>query len=73
MFDSETLRPVIIAMVLFIVLVKAIPQVIKDQTNMKVVDDITMLAVSLNGFMMPGTILIGIIVYLTGYINTKML
>ena len=73
MFDSETLRPVIIAMVLFIVLVKAVPKVLKDPTNIKVVDDVVMLCATLNSFMMPGTILMGLIIYLTNYINANVL
>jgi hypothetical protein len=73
MFDSETLRPVIIAMFLFIVLVKTIPKVLKDPTNIKVVDDVVMLCATLNSFMMPGTIFVGLIVYLTNYINANVL
>ena len=73
MFDSETLRPVIIAMALFIVIVKALPKVLKDSTNIKAVDDVTMLTVALKDFLMPGTILIAIIVYLTNYINANVL
>jgi hypothetical protein len=73
MFDSETLRPVIISMALFIVIVKALPKVLKDSTNIKAVDDVTMLTVALKDFLMPGTILIAIIVYLTNYINANVL
>jgi hypothetical protein len=73
MFDSETLRPVIISMALFIVIVKALPKVLKDPTNIKAIDDVTMLTVALKDFLMPGTILIAIIVYLTNYINANVL
>lgn len=73
MFDSETLRPVIIAMILFIVFVKALPKVLRDPTNIKAIDDVTMLTVTLKDFLMPGTILIAIIVYLTNYINANVL
>jgi hypothetical protein len=73
MFDSETLRPVIIAMVLFILLVKGLPMVLKDPTNIKPVDEVTMLSVTLRDFLMPGTILIAIIVYFTNYINANVL
>jgi len=73
MFDSETLRPVIISMALFIVIVKALPKVLKDSTNIKAIDDVTMLTVALKDFLMPGTILIAIIVYLTNYINANVL
>ena len=73
MFDSDTLRPVIIAMALFILIVNALPKILKNPTNIKVVDDLTMLSASLKGFTMPGTILIGLIVYLTNYINANVL
>jgi hypothetical protein len=73
MLDSVTLRPVIIAMVLFILIVKALPKILKSPTEIKPVDDVTMLAVTLQGFLMPGTILTGLIVYLTGYINANVL
>ena len=73
MFDSETLRPVIIAMVLFILIVKGLPMVLKDPTNIKPVDEVTMLSVTLRDFLMPGTILIAIIVYFTNYINANVL
>lgn len=72
MFDSVTLRPVILAMVLFILIVKALPKILPDPTNIKVVDDVTMLAVTLDGFMMPGVILIGLITYLSGYVNNSL-
>jgi len=73
MFDSETLRPVIISMALFIVFVKALPKVLRDPTNIKAIDDVTMLTVALKDFLMPGTILVALIVYLTNYINANVL
>jgi hypothetical protein len=73
MFDSETLRPVIIAMVMFLVLVHATPKILKGPTDIKVLDDIVMLCVTLRGFLMPGALLVGIITYATNYINTTVL
>ena len=72
MFDSVTLRPVIIAMVLFILIVKGLPKVLKEPTNIKTVDDVTMLAVTLDSFMMPGVILIGLVTFFTGYVNESL-
>ena len=60
-------------MALFIVIVKALPKILKDSTNIKAIDDVTMLTVALKDFLMPGTILIAIIVYLTNYINANVL
>lgn len=73
MFDSETLRPVIIAIVLFMIIVNLLPKILKDPTNIKAVDDVTMLSVTLQKFLMPGTILIALIVYFTNYINANVL
>ena len=73
MFDSETLRPVIIAIVLFMIIVNLLPKILKDPTNIKAVDDVTMLSVTLQKFLMPGTILIALIVYFTNYINAIVL
>jgi hypothetical protein len=73
MFDSESLRPVIIAMVLFLVLVHVTPKVLKEPTDIKPLDDVVMLCVTLNGFLMPGALLTGLVVYLTNYINGQVL
>jgi hypothetical protein len=73
MFDSETLRPVIIAIVVFMIIVNLLPKILKDPTNIKAVDDVTMLSVTLQKFLMPGTILVALIVYLTNYINANVL
>ena len=73
MFDSETLRPVIIAMALYLALSIMIPKVIKNPTGVKVIDDEVMYLLSQKGFLMSGVILIGIIVYGTNYITTQML
>ena len=72
MFDSVTLRPVIISMVLFMLIVKGLPNVLKEPTNIKTVDDVTMLAVTLDSFMMPGVILIGLLTFFTGYVNESL-
>ena len=73
MFDSETLRPVIIATVLYLVLSVMIPRIVKKPTGIKLIDDLIMYLVAQKGFLMSGTILVGIIVYLSNYINLKML
>ena len=73
MFDSESLRPIIIAMVLFLVLVNVLPKILKEPTDIKPVDDLVMLCVTLRGFMMPGSLLVAIIVYATNYINGQVL
>lgn len=73
MFDSETLRPVIIAMTLYLVFSNALPKIIKKSTGVKPIDEINMMLISQSGFLMAGTILTGVIVFLTNYINTDVL
>jgi len=67
MFDSETLQPVIVAMVLYIAIVNLVPRIVKKPTGVKVLDDLVLLIISQQGSLMSGTILIGLIVYLTKY------
>jgi uncharacterized membrane protein len=73
MFDSTTLRPVIIAMVLYLVLSMLIPKIVKKPTGVKVIDDLVMYLVAQKGFLVSGVILVGIIMYSTNHINEKML
>ena len=73
MFDQETLRPVIIAMALYITLATLVPQIIKKPTGIQVVDDLVMTLIAQKSSMMSGTILIGLIVLATNYIQEKLL
>ena len=45
MYDSETLRPVITAVIVYNILLWALPQVFKQPTGIKVFDDMMMLVV----------------------------
>jgi hypothetical protein len=73
MFDQESLRPVIIAMALYITLATLVPQIIKKPTGIQVVDDLVMTLIAQKSSMMSGTILIGLIVLATNYIQEKLL
>jgi len=73
MFDQESLRPVIIAMALYITLATLVPQIIKKPTGIQVVDDLVMTLIAQKSSMMSGTILIGLIVFATNYIQEKLL
>jgi hypothetical protein len=73
MFDQETLRPVIIAMALYITLATLVPQIIKKPTGIQVIDDLVMTLIAQKSSMMSGTILIGLIVLATNYIQEKLL
>ena len=72
MFDSDTLRPVIIAMALYLVFSIMVPKLVKKPTDIKVVDDLIMYLVAQKGFLMSGAILVGVIMYLSNYVNMKM-
>jgi len=72
MFDTEDLRPVIIAMVIYIFLIHFLPQIIKKPTGIKIIDDMVMLIVSQKGLMASGSLLIGIIIFVSNYINNEM-
>ena len=72
MFDSDTLRPVIIAMALYLVFSIMVPKLVKKPTDIKIVDDLIMYLVAQKGFLMSGAILVGLIMYLSNYVNMKM-
>ena len=72
MFDTESLRPIIIAMTLYIVSINFLPELLKKPTGVKLIDDMIMLSISQKGMMASGAALVGLIVYLTNYINLEM-
>jgi hypothetical protein len=71
MLDQESLRPVIIAMVLYIIISTLVPRIVKKSTGIQVVDDLVMKIIAEKGSMMSGTILIGIIILATNYIEDE--
>ena len=73
MLDQETLRPVIIAMALYITLATLVPKIVKKPTGIQVIDDLVMTLIAQKSAMMSGTILIGLIVLATHYIQEKLL
>ena len=72
LFDSESLRPVIISMTLYIAIVSAIPRVIKKPIGVDLVDDLVMNIISQGDNVSSGAILVGIIVIATFYINEEL-
>ena len=72
LFDSESLRPVIISMTLYIAIVSAIPRVIKKPVGVDLVDDLVMNIISQGDNVSSGAILVGIIVIATFYINEEL-
>jgi hypothetical protein len=73
MLDQESLRPVIIAMALYITILTIVPRIAKKPTGIQVIDDLVMTIISQKGSMMSGTILIGLIVLATNYIQDELL
>lgn len=73
MLDQESLRPVIIAMVIYIALVSLVPRIIKKPTGISVIDDLVMSMIVQKDSMMSGTILTGLIIFLTNYIQNEFL
>ena len=71
MLDQETLRPVIIAMALYIAISILIPRIIKKPTGIKVIDDLVMTIIAQQDSLMSGTILIGLVVFGTNYIQQE--
>mgnify|MGYP001431899177 FL=1 len=72
LFDAESLRPVIIAMSLYIAIMVIVPKIAKRPTGIELIDDLTMSIIAQKDAMASGAILIGIIVIATFYINEEL-
>ena len=73
MLDQETLRPVIIAMALYLAISQIVPEILKKPTNIKLIDDIVAMLIAQRGSLTSGAILTGLIVFVTNYINDEFL
>ena len=71
MLDQESLRPVIIAMALYITINILVPRIVKQPVGIQVVDDLVMKIIAEKDSMMSVTILIGLIVLATNYIQDE--
>lgn len=71
MLDQESLRPVIIAMALYLTIATLIPRIIKKPTGIKILDDIVMALIAERGSLMSHTIILGIVVLGTNYIHEE--
>jgi len=71
--DQESLRPVIIAMAFYLTISTLVPKIAKKPTGIKVVDDLVMMIIAQQESMMSGTVLIGLIILATNYINDELL
>ena len=68
---QETLRPVIIAMALYIAVNILLPRIITKPTGFQALDDLVMTSIAQRDSLMSGTILIGLIVLGTNYIQDE--
>jgi len=73
MLDQETLRPVIIAMALYLAISQIVPEIFKKPSNIKIIDDIVAMLIAQKGSLTSGTILTGLIVLITNYVNDEFL
>lgn len=73
LLDQDNLRPVIIAMALYILISVFVPKIIKKPTNIKPLDDLIMMIIAQQDSLMSGTILIGLIVLATNYIQDELI
>ena len=71
--DQENLRPVIIAMALWIAVVSIVPKVVKKSTGIQPIDELVMYIMSQKDSMMQGTLLIGLIILATNYIGEELM
>ena len=69
--DQESLRPVIIAMAIYISVSTLVPRIIKKPVGIQVIDDLVMKLIAERDSMMTGAILIGLIVLGTNYIQDE--
>ena len=72
MFDQDTLRPVIIAMSLYIIVSVLVPRYVTKPTNIETIDYIVAFLVTQKGSIMSGTILMGLLVFVANYIDMEL-
>ena len=68
MFDQDTLKPVIISMIVYIVIAKVLPDLMKKPMGISFIDDINSMLISQKGSIGSGALLTGLVVLITNYI-----
>ena len=71
--DQESLRPVIIAMAVHLTIATVVPRVVKKPTGIQPIDELVMTLIAQQGSLMSGTILVGLVIFLTNYIENEFL
>lgn len=68
MLDQDTLKPVIISMVVYLIIAKFLPEIIKKPTGITIIDDLNMMLIAQKGSLSSGAILSGLITFISVYI-----
>lgn len=69
--DQDTLKPIFISMIVYLVLAKMIPETIKKPTGISFIDDINMMLIAQKGSLTSGALFTGIVVFVAGYIQEE--
>jgi len=69
--DQETLKPVLISMIVYLVVAKMLPEIIKKPTGIGFIDDINMMLIAQKGSLTTGAIFTGIIELIAGYVERE--
>ena len=73
MLDQDTLKPVIISMIVYLLVAKMIPEIIKKPTGVPFIDDVNMMLIAQKGSLTSGAILTGLVVFIAGYVESEFL
>lgn len=68
MFDQDMLKPAVVSMVLFLLIAKFLPEILKKPTGIGIIDDLNMSLIAQKGSLASGALLVGIVSLLTQYI-----
>ena len=69
--DQDTLKPVLISMIVYLVVAKMLHETVKKPTGIGFIDDINMLLIAQKGSLTTGAILTGIVVLIAGYVERE--
>ena len=68
MFDQDSLKPVILSMVIYLIIAKFLPEILKKPTGITIIDDLTMMHIAQKGSLSSGAILTGIVAFVSHYV-----
>lgn len=71
--DQEQLRPVILAMALYLVIMTLVPKIAKKPTGIKVIDELIMYILAQRDQMMSGAIFFGLLTMMTEYARNELM